>query len=68
MEGLCDSWWGGGNSQLRDEIRNYVDFLLADNKKNKDFADKLVVLFPTDDDRYYDIFQRDLNDLIFNLA
>lgn len=55
------------NSPLRDEIKSYVDVLFADNKK-KNIEDKLVVLFPTNNDQYYNIFQRDLNDLIFDLA
>lgn len=55
------------NSPLRDEIKSYVDVLFADNKM-KNIEDKLVVLFPTNNDLYYNIFQRDLNDLIFDLA
>ena len=58
---------GNGDSPLRDEIKGYVDALFAD-KKGAGISDKLVVLFPTDKDQYYDIFQRDLDDLVFNLA
>lgn len=58
---------GKGDSPLRDEIKGYVDALFAD-KEGSGISDKLVVLFPTDKDQYYDIFQRDLDDLVFNLA
>ena len=58
---------GNGDSPLRDEIKGYVDALFND-KKGSGISDKLVVLFPTDKDQYYDIFQRDLDDLVFNLA
>ena len=35
---------------------------------NKKKRNKLVILFPTDNDKYYSIFQRDLDDLILYLA
>ena len=59
---------GRGDSPLRNEIKGYVDALFADKKGAGINSDKLIVLFPTDKDQYYDIFQRDLEDLVFSLA
>ena len=58
-----------GNSPLRKEIKGYVDGLFGGNQmSNKKKSNKLVILFPTDNDKYHSIFQRDLGDLILYLA